>query len=383
MSPSRTDDLRAYFSAPNATPRPILTSLNGDHSWLASFPRPAAERAQPNSKTFFHVVIDPWLAGESTLLGSWFISITTPAPAAINSGAAVEDVVREIEAAANQGTPRTEEGTDKTNNSSPIDAIFLNFHYGDHVHEPTLRTFNRDIPVFATAESGALAQKLNHFSHLTFTHDLVGGSSPTQSWRSLRPGQQDSDSSSDASSTTTAASALPDWLTVFRIPGHHELNHGTAIIYSPPSPDPATVPQRHETLLLIPHGIRTDQPALQAFLTFLRDEDPKERLDLLALLHPLKVNYAFGRQFTMGLEGGMELLEEFPKGDSNGSGSGNGPRYWIPTHNAMLGYAGLLAWVMWINDVVRTVGEAQEEMEKKQKGPKVVGVENGSCLVLV
>jgi hypothetical protein len=44
--------------------RPILTHLNVDTSWLISFPRPSPAKPHDVARSYFHVVIDPWLDGE-------------------------------------------------------------------------------------------------------------------------------------------------------------------------------------------------------------------------------------------------------------------------------------------------------------------------------
>ncbi|KAK5651326.1 hypothetical protein OQA88_12559 [Cercophora sp. LCS_1] len=304
--PSITDTLQAHFSSANS-PRPILTSLNGDSSWLISLPRPPTDRAR---KTYFHIVSDPWLSGPANLHHPWFLQITTPAPPAISSGSAVSSVIAEIETVANPSS--------KSHESSP-DAIFVNFHYLDHLHEATLRTFDPAIPVFAAPEAAAIAKTWNHFTNITLTQDLL-------------PGKNSADLHPDG---------LPGWLNVFRLPGHHELNFATAIVYSALG--------ESEAILHSPHGIRTDQPSLGVFT--------KEEIKVLAILHALKDGYAFGMATTLGIKGG-KALEEVTK-----------PKYWVKSHDAPLRYRGIIAWVGWISDVF------QEE-------DGVVEVGNGECFVL-
>jgi hypothetical protein len=354
MSNSRTDTLRAYFSSPNAAPRPLLTSLNGDNSWLISFPRPAAERARAGSKAYFHIVSDPWLTGYARLGAAWIYSLRTPTPAAVPSGAAVEAVIGEIEDAA--ASANLIPSLPTIVESSSIDAIFLNFHYLDHMHEATLRTFNPDIPVFATAEAAALIRRWAYFSHVTETRDLE----PGNTWSSVHPG-----------------APLPEWLTVFRLTGHHELYFATAIIYT--SDSPASLggeEKQREAVLYSPHGIKADQLSLKAFL---QNPAGDATVSVLAILHALKDNFALGMRFTLGVAGGL-ALERMAR-----------PRYWVKSHDMLLRYTGVAPWLIRVNDVARSLRSGLDEEAKDvivgedrggRKEPNLVEVDNGGCFVL-
>nr|GAT47576.1 predicted protein [Mycena chlorophos] len=239
--------------------RPILTSLNGDNSWLYSFPIPPSVRSPGTSKVYYHVAADLWLGGPAGI--PWLVNLALTATPTVADGKAVDGVVQEIERAA--GNPEADAAT--------LDLLALFFHYTDHMHEPTLRTFDAKIPVLATSEAAATVSGWKHFENLTTSRDfdpLAG-----QPWTAYHPG-----------------APLPDWLNVVRLKGHHELNFATAIIYSPS-------PTTNEVIFYSPHGIRTDQASLQ---TFLASPD----LSTLAILHGLKDNWAFGYQTTLGVVGG-------------------------------------------------------------------------------
>jgi hypothetical protein len=336
-------------------PRPILTSLNGDNSWLISFPRPAEERARPGSKAYFHVVSDPWLTGSAKLASPWIMELRTTEPAAVPSGAAVEAVIREIEDAA-ASAHLIPEGSSP---SSPIvDAIFLNFHYPDHLDEATLRTFDPSTLVFATPECAASVRRWNYFTHLTETRDLDPATN--SHWPSLHPG-----------------GGLPSWLSVFRLPGHSTLNFATAFVYSPSQ-------KKHEVILHSPHGIKATQPPLQSLLSHLpssssssSEDDDTQAITVLAILHGLKDSFSFGVATVLGVMGGL-ALERAAK-----------PKYWVKSHDAMLGYSGVIAWVAKTNDVARTMKSGLEEEREKGgvergegKEPNLVEVGNGGCFVL-
>ncbi|KAI4647668.1 hypothetical protein J4E93_004078 [Alternaria ventricosa] len=319
--------------------RPIFTSLNGDNSWLLSFPRPHEERTT-SGKAFYHIVHDPWFNGPVNLLGIWLASFSLSSPPAVTNGSDVEGIVRDVEAAATDAgfLPTT---TSVTQDASLVDAIFIRFQYDDHLHKPTMLTFASSIPVFATTEASAIIRGWNHFDNIITTRDLEPGIFDGD-WTSLHPG-----------------SPLPTWLTVFRARGHHELNFASTIIYTP-SPD------IHEAVLYSPHGMRTSQESLQ---TLLHRSTPD--FNVLALLHGLKESWTFNWQTTFGVATGLELQRQT---DS---------KYWIVTHNSPLLYRGLL-WVI-VTDISRTLewalGKAKALGSEEEK-VNVVNVENGESFIL-
>ncbi|KAF1964486.1 hypothetical protein BU23DRAFT_585556 [Bimuria novae-zelandiae CBS 107.79] len=173
----------AHFKSGSQELRPILTSLNGDNSWRYSFPRPAYER-EKSGKQFFHLVHDPWLNGPT-----------------FTTGVGVEELVHEIETTVAAATNTSYHNA--TAVGSPVDAILINLDEVDHLHEPTLRTFDASHP----------------------------------------------------------GPPLPSWLTIFRMPTPTWLTFTTALVL----PDPQK-PSSHETILYIPHGVPVDNPSIQTFL---------------------------------------------------------------------------------------------------------------------
>jgi hypothetical protein len=298
------------------------------------------------------VVHDPWLSGPTVLLASWFIYLGLTSTPAVSNGEGVEGIVYEIEkAAADAGVVRAKSVTNK--DALGIDAIFINFHYSDHLHAPTLRTFKPSIPVFATIESAQDLRKLNHFDTIITYRDL-NPDSFTGDWTTLHPGLP-----------------LPSYLTIFRILGHNELNFLSALIWT-------SSPSNHEAILHSPHGLKTSQPALQ---TLLHASQPK--FSVLALLHGLKESWVFNWQTTYGVGTGLELYREAKA------------KYWVNTHSSELNYGGIL-WYF-VTDVFRTVEwgltqekkgkedkeeEEEEEEEEERREVEVIDVENGGCVVL-
>lgn len=161
MESKRERTLLDYFEASPldiSSFRPIMTSLNGDNSWLLSFPSPLAEQSLVG-KVYYHIVFEPWLNCPTGYLNSWFIHIQQLTISAVADAHSVDAVARRIESLARAalGAALSIGEDPECEQSHPIiDAILLGFHYPDHVHEATLRLFDGNIPVFATPEAIAI-----------------------------------------------------------------------------------------------------------------------------------------------------------------------------------------------------------------------------------
>lgn len=330
MSTDRTSSLRAYFDTSRL--RPILTSLNGDNSWLISFPRPERER-KVCGKAYFHAVHDPWLKESASAVSPWLVNIDLVELEAAEDGDGVESVVRDIETAA---------GSICTAPSPLVDAIFVNFDGVDHRHRPTLSTFDPKIPVFAAPDASAALKTWGHFNTVITNRRLEPGNAD---WKSLHPG-----------------APLPSWLTIFHMKGHHYLNFCTAMIWSP---DPNT----HEALLYSPHGIATSEPTM---CTLLKHAMPKVKV--LAIMHGLKESRAWGWQNTFGMQYGLPLYREAKS------------KYWVLTHDSPLVYSGLV--MAGVREVRKTLewglGWEKEGLEAGSEREQVnfVEVGNGGFTVL-
>lgn len=346
---AREDELRSHFSATSTELRPIVTSLNGDNSWLWSFPRPLVEQAS-TGKSYYHVVFEPWLNGPTSELTSWGIHISLSEPPAVTSAQDVEAIIRQIEAAAAaNGATQSLTQTATTNcegYESVIDAILIGFHYLDHLHEPTLLTFDKRIPVIASKEAAAKLKQIDHFD----TVKLISDFDPDATrWNApdLHPG------------------GFPTWLTPLRMTGHHELNYCLALIW--------THGDVHEVMFQSPHGTRLDQGPLQAFLS---SEPPTKKL---AMFHGLKESHAAGSKNTYGAEYGLSFFRRV-----------GGMRYWITTHDSPLQYAGIIMRMLWVRDTPRTLDWALEkeatnddrEIKSPKAKPNLIVVENGGMQVL-
>lgn len=329
--------------------RPVLTSLNGDNSWLISIPRPAND-IRKLGKAFFHIVYDPWLAGTASQIMSWLISIDLTHGPATTCGADVEELVDAIEelTMTSIDLPRKQQPAEKDKENRPtynrgIDAILVGFHFSDHAHWATLATFDPRIPVIATKQAAELIRPWNHFRQVEAIYDMT---ECDHSWQG----------------SEKRLNTLPEWLSVVHMPGHHELNFLLALIWTHADADGQTV---HEAIVSSPHGVWLDQVAVQAFLF----SEPSTRK--LAMLHCTKDGYAAGIQNTYGLSSGVALHEAL-----------GGCKYWITSHSSRKKYTGLLLRLAGQQD---SLGSLEEEMKRQGvegEKPNLVDVVNGDALVL-
>lgn len=408
MSKPHLSSVKAHLAGHNAKKRPLLTLLNGDNSWLMSFPRPPAERTLQD-KAFYHVVLDPWLTGDIVIGAPWLVSAQNPARGSIKDGTAVEDLVREIEAAANipsSNNMNMTRGTSRIRRSgSPIDAILLTSDFRDHTHKPTLLTFSSNIPVFATAAPAKVVRGWKYFASITEIPNLdtdnpnlfalrprsrsypkgctpgggrgspsgtgeasdgkggaLGGGTTDESGSTPSGTGGRPNGSGDTPNGTDEVSALPNWLTIFRLPGHNPLAFGISVIYP-------LVDGRYESLVYSPHGIKASCPSIQALTSKM---DPP--VEVAVMLSTVKMNWAARWIKTnLGIKEVLEL-ERVLK-----------PRWWVVTHSKVVEYGGMFSWLLGTRDAREDL-EAALEGEKKRGGegrrPRVVEVEDGGCFVV-
>lgn len=353
MEAARATTLQAHFASPGASPRPVMTSLNGDNAWLLSFPRPVKERVTAG-KVYYHMVFEPWLNGPTSLWSSWLVHIRMSSPPAIQDVAGIEAIARQIETAAAKHLPGGNDTAREEHGGYDglIDAIFLGHREIDHVHQPTLRLFDKRIPVIAASDAVDEIKPWGHFETIISVRDL---DSSNKSWRTpeLHPG-----------------APLPSWLTAVRLTGQHVLNYCMAIIWTHTTDDGLEV---HEGFFDSPHGSHLEGP-FEAFL------ETEPRVERLAMMHGLKESFTGSWMTTLGAKAGLAMHRKL-----------GGIKYWMLTHNSELWYSGILMRAMRVRDTPRTLEWALEEEKEKQKEsgdqlgapPNLVQVENGGCFVLV
>ncbi|KAI3392705.1 hypothetical protein diail_5262 [Diaporthe ilicicola] len=354
-------------------------------------------------KRFYHIITDPWLVGPATLFSSWLAHIERTEPAAVSDGAGVDALVREIdrptvlEALAAEAHGEAFHEVRDTQPRRPwLDAIFVKLHFIDHLHQPTLETFDKTIPVFAAAQAAPAVRGWSHFDTVVETKDYkrcvdsntiqnknstseVSPSKGIDHWKSFHPGRP-----------------LPEWLSVFRLTGDRDLELATAIVWSHEDQGShdgsGTGHVKHEFIINTPHGVNVNTESVAAFF----DDNVSHKsntaegsgglpghvgqLNCLAILAGLKDSYAFGyMRSTVGVERSLQLERRAE------------PRYWVRSHDAPLRYSGGIMRALMTTDFVRTLEYGLEE-EKKQRmkegktdelrKPNLIHVRNGACLVL-
>lgn len=400
MSP-RTETLQSHFgSGPEQPLRPILTSLNGDASWLMSFPLPPSaspRESTAGNKKFYHVVVDPWLKGPTSMISPWLIHIERTEPAAVPDAAGVDELVREIEGLAAAASGEEEDALGEDSGAQPlVDAIFIKVHLLDHLHRPTLEGFDGRIPVFATAEAAPTIRGWGHFDTVVETRDYkryggddnssAGGATGLSGvpaadkrahWKSFHPG-----------------GPLPEWLSVFRLVGDWYVELATVVVWSHGSENNKNE-QQHEFIINTPHGINVNTESVVAFFDDNVSKDstnstagevsqrrPGRRgggMECLAMLAGFKDSYSFGVRETLGVERSLQLERKA------------GPKYWVKSHDLPIRVGGAVMRLRMMKEVIRTLeegleGERKERLKEGKVGdlrrPNLVTPGNGGCFVL-
>ncbi|KAJ4034049.1 hypothetical protein NW761_012001 [Fusarium oxysporum] len=349
MTESPQETVTKHLSHPSKPLRPILTSLNGDNSWLMSFPRPEADRAA-TGKVFYHLAFEPWLNGAAHVGHPWIVHLARVEKEGFSTFEGLENLIREIEQAASAHLPqKAQDQVVQQQSTRQLDAILLGFFYSDHLHPETLKTFPPEIPVIVTAPGAAIIEPWNHFKTIKIINNF---DSSATTWNSpdLHPGDP-----------------VPSWFTPMMILGKSELNFVFAIIWS----HTINGEEIHEAILDSPHGVQLDAKPLEAFLA----SEPKTKK--LAMLHGLKESHTGGIQTCYGAKGGLGLHRKV-----------GGVEHWVSTHSSELKYTGIFMRLVWTTDTPRTIEWALEEEKKEHPDeelsgpPNFINVPNGASTVL-
>lgn len=333
--------LQVHAATSVASLRPLVTSLNGDNSWLFSFPRPENE-LKKRGKLYFHIIYEPWLAGKSFFLSTWFAQFTLAEKASFTTAEDVYSLIRHIERVSAEHLD-VQIHLDEDN---LLDAIAMTLNLADHLHPPTLQQFNKNVPVIASPSAASTLKSLDLFDNIHILQDIPDGCT---NWNQPE----------------LHAGAFPPWLTLLRLPGTTELSYSLALIWSH-TPDGGKE-EIHETIIYSPHGTRVDLPPLATFL----EAEPKTQK--LAMFHPLKESYSMGWvQNVTGAKGGLELYRKI-----------GGCKHWVRTHNGEIHYQGFLMKTLLVTDYDKTLESALDaENEPAKERPNLHTVGNGDLIAL-
>ncbi|TLD03664.1 uncharacterized protein PgNI_11879 [Pyricularia grisea] len=331
---NRSEILKAHFDKPNAHPAPIITSLNGDNSWLFSIPVPTRHRS-PKTSPYYHIVSDPWLTGPPTTgFIAWLVSFGHVSPPAASSGADIEAICAEIDAAAGFSPAASEQ------KRSRIGAIIMGQNTTDHVSTRSLATFEPSIPVLAVSGADKAIRGMAHFDTVVTRQQIAD---EIRDWRShMRKHPQ-------------SPPLLPPWIWTFGVKGDSALmSVGVVAWETEASADVC------DAILDGPHGIRIGSAGAQA----LGQASPPLRF--LAMLHPTKESYTLWFRNIYGGASGSELAALIRA------------RVWIPTHDNMYTYSGPIGRLIFeaLGDKGKLAGDGTDGK------PEIVHVGNGLSYAL-
>ncbi|TQN66750.1 hypothetical protein CSHISOI_08701 [Colletotrichum shisoi] len=337
--------LQTLASAEASPRRPILTYVNGDNTWLISIPRPT-DGASDGGKAFYHILLDPWLGGHSDSFSRWVLRMRLKQDAALGSVGAVEDWIRDTETACGGGAGGAEERW-------WLDAVLITHLNPDHLHAPTLRTFDPSISVFAVSDAAAAVSALKHFDSVAVVPDFVRG----ETW--------------------PATPGMPAWLSVFRLQDekgaypyiYHAMIIGTSSSSSSSAAAAAAADGgkdegKDEVILYTPHGVEPEmvEAAMGA----------KPEASVVAMMHPL--NECGVGIVSKGVANGLKIERQ------------NGVRHWVNTHDDKIQYTGILGYFMQYGRKTLEQGLEEEEEAREEDGeqrrPNYVVVGNGGSYIL-
>lgn len=335
----------------NVPRRPILTHLNADTAWLISFPKPTPSLSEKDDtekiverkhRTYYHVLIDPWLTGTNVVVFQWIMSFTHAITGAFGSIDDVRSLIKQIEKAAASEESQSPDSADEEDGEA--DAVFVSHFLGDHCNRETLVQVAKDVPVVGVQQGVKDIKSWKHFndaSVLCMPNLDVDG--VQKLWRGGTSWSTDTDPNK----------LIPSWLRIGNIPcngSYPGLHWATIIVWSPDHQPLGNNPDaRAETMLYSPHGIYANRLTSNPSWA-----DPeKSGGTMLAVLHGL--NPAWSPQpANLGVQNGWEIVRK------------TRPKYWIPTHDEDLTYTGIIGWMQTklpkkFEDVVKIEVDDEEE----------------------
>lgn len=201
----RQAGLKAIFEKETA-PRPLLTHINADASWLLSFPIPASD-ARRQSKSHFHILIDAWLTPSNSPLRIFLEQYHVEPYLSVSE---VLDHVSDIEASS----------ADSSTSPGQIDAILINSEGDDHANRETFQQIDASVPVFCPHYIIPKIKSWNHFDTIIPVPHF--GENGQYDWR--------------VRDDTLESRFLPKWLGLWRLAWDApfpRLACATMIVYDP------------------------------------------------------------------------------------------------------------------------------------------------------
>lgn len=280
--------------------RPILTHLNADSSWLLSLPYPFAA-SRPIGRTFFHVLIDPWLRGPQSDLASWFSRQWHTIDSSVQTVPELNSCLQQLEnIVQRRDSTWVGQGNDATRSTSGtkplhcIDMVVVSHEFTDHCNRATLQEIPQDTPVFATEAAARLISSWRYFHHV---HSVASLSTQNYDWRN------------------TSSSTLPEWLGITRIVTKADRLHLHSAILITFKIRSNPVDASSEGIIYSPHGILAD--GLESLSLAL------PRISILALLHGLHDIKLSVKQLNLGAHNALQAQRIC------------GAKYWVSTRESI------------------------------------------------
>jgi len=197
-------DLKSSIRHELATRRPLLHRLQGS-SWVLQIPRPTNAVAH-GARFYYNILVDPCFVRQQSPSNGWF-SKSSPASDHLQTIAALEELLRDLEVLANDLRPESRRKSNATVESSIgkletlVDAVVVT-PLGEF-HEDSFRQLHPDVPVFASQEAAQQIAALQHFRTVGTINEF--GYDGCKDWRS-----------------TTALAGLPEWVGLSTLPKEDE-----------------------------------------------------------------------------------------------------------------------------------------------------------------
>ncbi|KAF2215608.1 hypothetical protein CERZMDRAFT_109534 [Cercospora zeae-maydis SCOH1-5] len=352
-------DLRCAVRDALASRRPLLHHLNDDSSWLIQLPRPDAA-VRRGIRSYFNILIDPWLKGGQSDVASWFSQQFHANPSAVQTIAELEELIFEIELLAYNESAHRKKTVDieeaLSRESTLIDAVTISHEFTDHCHKETLVELHKDVPVFAAVEAAKLVDGWKHFRTVIPLNDF--GVDGNCDWR------------------TFSAPPLCDWIGISRIVSpndalyyhsavmitwNHKRSNGTTGTagnahsrstqkHSHSILDADDEEEGAEAIIYTPHGVNSED------LSVVSNAAPS--ITTLAFLHGLhNIRLAsWGRtalQLNLGAYNGLKAQRVLKS------------KYWVGTHDEVKTGKGLVGF--FIKRDVKSVKDALEDERHRRQ----------------
>lgn len=303
------------------TPRPILTHLNADTSWLLQLPCPQDQQLH-TGRSRYNIVIDPWFQGTQVDFAAWFSKQWHAIRSCTQNFQELNDQLENSERFSPSRATCCEwqehSAPPKSSGSSMIDAVIISHEYTDHCHRETLLELDPATPVLATRKAVALVKSWKHFNTVSEI-PVFAPLGRDQGWKKYSVGP------------------LPDWVGLSRIvsksdPGYlhsailltFRLDHSKK---NSTINDDERGESSFEGVVYTPHGIHAQD------LCQIHSMTPS--ITVLALLHGLdEVALSRFQQLNLGGHNGLKA-QRICKA-----------KYWVSTHDEVKNGTGLVALLL-------------------------------------